>query len=247
MNGDQNVAEHAFAEHAGTSVRVAVVVGLVALGICACGMIADPQQFMAAYLTSYLFFLSFPLGAMVLVMIYHLTGGAWGFVVRPALEAMVRTLPFWAIGFLPIAVGVSYLYLGARPEIVAAEAELQKKTFYLTVPLFYGRMAGFFALWIVLAALLSGWSRKLGHTGETKYAKRLVTISGPGLLAYGITIHFAAVDWVMSLQPEFHSSIFGPLFVSGQVLSAFGLAAFVVCSPFRPRSWDAWQSSRALN
>ncbi|HEX4132705.1 MAG TPA: hypothetical protein VHZ24_21910 [Pirellulales bacterium] len=210
--------------------RLAALVGIVAIAVCALGGLADPPQFFRAYLASYMFYLGLPLGAMVLVMIYHLTGGAWGYVMRWPLESAMRTLPGCAIAFLPIALGASYLYLWAQPDTVAADPELQKKTFYLTLPLYWARMAGFFALWVIVATLLARWSRKQEETGEQRYATWLTNLSGPGLLAYGVAMNFASIDWLMSLQPAFHSTIFGPLVATGHILSAFCVATIVVCA-----------------
>lgn len=222
-------------------------VGVVALAACAIGGLFDPWQFFRAYLTCYLFIVGLPLGCMVLVMIYHLTGGGWGYLMRRLFESGMRTLPIMALLFLPIAAAVSYLYLWAQPDRVAADVELQKKTFYLNVPFFWGRMAASFALWMIIASLLSRWSRRQAETADARFATLLNGIAGPGLLVYGVTIHFAAVDWVMSLQPTFHSSIFGPLFASGQILSAFCLATIVLCSMVLRGELQTVISDKVLN
>ncbi len=98
-------------------------VGVVALVVCVVGAFFSPTQFFRAYLAAYVFYLGIGLGSLVILMIYHLTGGAWGFLVRRILEAATRTLPLLAVLFLPMACGVSYLYLWARPDTVAADPE----------------------------------------------------------------------------------------------------------------------------
>jgi hypothetical protein len=215
--------------------RRSLGVGLAALAVCALGALADPGQFFRAYLTAYLFFLGIGLGSMAILMIYHLTGGAWGFLIRRVLEAGMRTLPLLALLFLPIAFGLAYLYPWARPELVAASKELQHKTFYLAPRLFWLRAAAYFVLWLGLAWCFSAWSRREDRDAEARLSWRYVKLSGLGAVLYGVSIHFAAVDWLMSLHPVFHSTIFGPLVALGQLLSAQAFALVVL----------AWLAARA--
>lgn len=203
--------------------RRSLLVGVVALGICVGGAFLSVDAFFQAYLAAYQFFLGIALGSMVIVMIHHLTGGAWGFLVQRFLEAGMRTLPYLAVLFIPICFGLASLYPWARPEEVAAEADLQQKAIYLNDPFFWGRAALFFALWLLFVWLLDYWSRRLDETGAPRYAARQAALSGPALIVFGISITFAAVDWIMSLEPKFHSTIFGPLVVTGQIVSAHAL------------------------
>jgi hypothetical protein len=206
----------------------ALGVGVVALLACALGAVFSPAQFFRAYLTAHLFFLGIALGCMAILMLYHLTGGAWGFLIRRILEAGTRTLPLLAVLFTPVAFGVVYLYLWARPEVVAGDANLQHKQIYLNVPFFWARAALYFVLWVVLAYFLNSWSRQQDETGDPGLVQRLTRLSAPGLVIYGITITFASVDWVMSLQPVFRSTIFGPVFASGQLLSGHAFALILM-------------------
>src|SRR5579884_2762185 len=122
----------------------ALGVGVVTLIICIIGAIFSPTQFFRAYLAAYLFFLSIGQGCMVILMIYYLTGGAWGFLIRRILEAGMRTLPLLALLFIPIGWGVGYLYLWAQPEVVQRTEGLQHKQIYLNVPYFWGRAIIYF-------------------------------------------------------------------------------------------------------
>jgi hypothetical protein len=208
--------------------RWSLGVGSVCLLACTLGAFFSPTQFFRAYLAAYLFFLSIAHGCFALLMLYYLTGGAWGFLIRRVLEAGMKTLPLLAVLFLPLAFGVRYLYLWARPEIVAATPELLHKHVYLNAPFFWARAALFFLLWLLMVYLLSKWSRQQDKTGDPVLARKLIKLSGPGLVVYGITITFVSVDWLMSLQPAFRSTIFGPLFASGEVLCGLAGALFVL-------------------
>jgi hypothetical protein len=205
-----------------------VAVGIVAVLVCVIGAPFSPAQFFRAYLVSYCFYLGLPLGSLAILMLYHLTGGAWGFLIQRLLEAGLRTLPLFAVLFAPIACGLGYLYLWARPEAVAQSKDLQWKQIYLNAPFFWGRAALYFIVWIVLAYFFSAWSRLEDETGEARLPRRFRHLSGPGLILYGITITFASVDWVMSLQPAFRSTIFGPIFAAGQLIVAQSFALMVM-------------------
>ena len=189
--------------------RWSLVIGIVALAVCAVGGAFNPAAFLRAYLAAFLFFLGFGLGSMVLLMVYHLTGGSWGLLLRRILEAAMRTLPLLAVLFLPIAAGVGYLYVWAQPDVVADSPKLQYQQFYLRPTYFWIRAAVYFILWIGIAFWLTRWSRLEDQTGNPRLAWKSQRLSGFGALVYGVTFHFAAVDWAMSLQPVFHSTIWG--------------------------------------
>jgi hypothetical protein len=210
-----------------------LVVGAGALAVCVVDAFFGPEQFFRSYLASYLFYQGIGLGCLAILMLYYLTGGAWGFFIRRFLEASTRTLPLLALLFIPIGLGTGYLFLWARPDVVAHDEKLRHQQAYLNVPFWCGRAVLFFAGFLVLSYFLNAWSRREDETGDRRYVRWLENLSGPGLVVYGIFMHFAAVDWLMSLQPAFHSSIFGPCVVSGHVLSA--LALVLVALPWAVR------------
>ena len=201
-----------------------LVVGFVASALLAIGGWFDPQQFFRAYLSAYLFFFGLAAGSLALVMIYHLTGGAWGYLIRRFLEAAMRTMPLVAIGFLPIALGTFYLYPWARyvadgPDAVPAVSTLLSfQQIYMNAPFFWARAAVYFALWLTLVWCFDGLTRSQDAGGGSRVAAWCENLSGPGLVVYGLTLHFAAIDWIMAIEPPFHSTIFGPMVASSQLL-----------------------------
>jgi hypothetical protein len=207
----------------------ALGVGVAALAVCAIGAPFSPTAFFCVYLVAFLFFLSVAHGCFVILMIYHLTGGAWGFLIRRPLEAGMRTLPLLAVLFLPIGFGVRYLYPWAQTaDGPLSEAWQRRGLYYLNEPFFWGRAGIGFAVWLIVAYFLGAWSRRQDETGDSRWARKLNLLSGPGLVLYGITFMFAAVDWIMSLQPAYHSSIIGPLFASGALLLGNAAALIVL-------------------
>ncbi len=205
---------------------VAALVGLVA---CVVFWIQDPPSFFRAYLFGYLFWLGLALGSLSVVMVHHLVGGAWGFLIQRLLEAASRTIPLMLVLFVPIALGTHDLYHWTHKEAVAQDEMLRHKAPYLNETFFYLRALFYFGTWSLLAWVLTRWSYQQDRTGSGRLSNRLEKLSGPGLLLYVITTSFAAIDWVMSLDPHWFSTIFGLLFVVGQGLATFAFGIFVLC------------------
>jgi hypothetical protein len=215
------------------------IAGAVALAACAIGFVFAREQFFRSYLLGYLLVLGVTLGSLAILMLQHLTGGAWGLMIRRILEAAVRTMPVMVVLFLPLLAGLSDLFLWARPEAVAADTALQAKSPYLNVPFFLVRAAFYFAAWTGLALILARWSAEQDAMPEAlaaSHVRRFRLLGAPGLLLYGLTVTFAAVDWVMSLDPHWFSTIIGVLIMGGQGLSAlaFAIAALAVLSRYAP-------------
>jgi len=205
--------------------RRSLAVGLGALAVCGIAAVAAPAQFFRSYLVAYLFWSGICLGSLAILMLHHLTGGAWGLLIRRPLEAATRTMPLVAVLVVPILVGIPQLYVWSHTASVAADPLLQHKRAYLNVPFFIARTAAYFIIWLALTSLMNRWSREQDRTGAPTLARRLYNISGPGLVIYGLTVTFASIDWVMSLEPDWFSTIYSLLFMVGQVLAAL---AFVI-------------------
>lgn len=205
--------------------RLALVVGGAAMAACAAGAVGNYPRFLQSYLLAFLFWLGIALGSSAIVMLHHMTGGQWGYVIRRLLEAGAGTIPFMAPLMLPLLFSLPQLYVWARPEAVAADELLRAKSAYLNVPFFLARAAVYFAVWCTLSYLLLKWSEEPEKTTGPDAARRLTSLSAPGLLLYALTVTFASVDWAMSLEPHFFSTIYGMLFMIGQVLTAM---AFVI-------------------
>jgi len=204
--------------------QTARMVGLAGLALCALGFFMDPAQFFRSYLLGFLFWSGLSVGSLGILMLHHLTGGAWGLMIRRVLESAAAALPLMALLFVPLAFGLPHLYPWARPEALAASELLRHKAPYLNVPFFLARVAVYFIVWAGLTALLRRGSAEQDRTGDPRATDRLQTISGPGMVLFVLTTTFAAVDWVMSLEPEWFSTIFGVLLMGGQAISAMAFA-----------------------
>jgi hypothetical protein len=203
----------------------ALIAGALGIAGCLVGVLVSREQFFQSYLVAYLFWLGIALGCLAVLMIQYITGGMWGAAVRRVLESATRTLPLLVILFLPLTLGLHDLYEWARPEAVAHDPILQQKRLYLNVPFFLARAALYFAVWLTVARFLNRWSLEQDDVRdparEAWLASRLENLSRGGLVLYGITMTFAAIDWGMSLEPHWFSTIYGVIFMGGQGLSAF--------------------------
>lgn len=205
--------------------RGVLFLAVVACAATAFGAVQSLDQFWHSYLLAFMFTLAFPLGSFAVVNIFHLTHGSWGHGARRFLEGAMRTLPFMALALVPILFfGTHALYEWSHADTVAGDALLQHKAPYLNENAFRLRAAGYFAIWILLATIQSGLSRKLDETGDVTYLKRMSMVAGPSLVLYVLTMTFAAFDWTMSLDPHWYSTIYGAIFIVGQGISTWAFA-----------------------
>ena len=201
--------------------RIALIVGVVGLLLLVLGaVIHDGKQFFQAYLVGFTFWSGIAVGSLALLMLQHLTGGGWGLVIRRVLEAATRTLPLVIVLFIPIVVGAHYLYEWTNPEVLAENPVVKFKSPFLNLPFFAFRAAVYFAIWLLLAFFLNKWSLEQDRTGDRRFAKNMRLLSGPGMVILIFAVTFASIDWFMSLEPEWSSTIYGFIYVASWGLSA---------------------------
>ena len=222
--------------------RRALMIGGVAVVVCIVGAIFNVDQFLRSYIVAYVFWLGITLGCLAILMLQHMSGGAWGLVIRRLLESATRTFPLLALLFLPIALGVGSVYPWAQPLAIdvpeALKHALAHKAPFLNVPFFLVRAVFYFAVWNLMSYFLNKWSLEQDRTGHRPLTTKLQSLSGPGLVLYGLTVTFASIDWMMSLEPQWFSTMYGILIMGGQGLSAmaFIIAVVVVLSQYKPLS-----------
>jgi hypothetical protein len=206
---------------------IAGVIGLVA-GIA--GAFLDLDQFFRSWLVGFLFCMGLSMGSLALLMLQHMSGGQWGLVSRRVFEAGSRNLILVVLMFVPVALALPRLYKWAQPEL-AGDAIIQMKAPYLNTGFFLGRAVLYFAVWLLCSWLLTKWSdaQDRGEVATTERdTRRFRTISAPGLVIYVILMTFASVDWIMSLDPHWYSTIFGLILVAGQGLAGLALVIAVL-------------------
>jgi hypothetical protein len=218
----------------------ALMIGVAGLALSGLGWFLNPDQFYRSYLVGFIFCNGIALGCLAIAMLHQLSGGAWGVMIRRILESATRTFPVTLVLFLPILFGIHSLYTWSNPAVVAADKTLQHKVAYLNVPFFMGRAALYFAIWLTVSYFFNKWSLEQDRSGAEPWQTKMQLLGGPALLLYGATVTFSSIDWVMSLDPHWYSTIFGILFIGGQGVSALSFAiAIVVLVATRPPMSDA--------
>ncbi|MEO8594566.1 MAG: hypothetical protein ABI759_14715 [Candidatus Solibacter sp.] len=217
----------------------ALIAGVLGTAISAAGFfMAGPNQFYRSYLWSFIFIVALTIGPLGWLMLQFVTGGAWGLVIRRACEAAGRTLPLTLVMFLPVAIGINNLYPWSDASKVAADELLRHKAPYLNTPFFLGRAAFYFLGWMFLSWWYNRLSTKEDAEGHDVVDGKLAGMAGPGLLFYGFSVTFMAVDWILSVDPKWFSTIFGMLFIANQALTAmaFLVTLMVLLSRQKPMS-----------
>lgn len=208
-------------------------VGVAGALLLVLGYFVAPEQFFRSYLIGHLYWLGIALGSLALVMIHHLTTGSWGFPARRILEAASRTLPALLVLFVPLAFGIHELYEWSHEEAVAESPVIAHKAAYLNPSAWLLRAAIYFAVWLGLAFLLNRWSARQDRDPSPGLVKRMRVLAAPGLVLYVFSITFASMDWIMSLDPEWYSTIYGVWFLGGHGVAT--LAFLIVVGSFLAR------------
>lgn len=233
MNGDRREP----AGHA--AIVTGVALGALGLLLFGFGVLNDPAQAYLSYLTAYMTWLSLVLGALTMVMVSHLTGADWFAPLKRAAEAIAATSPVFAVLFLPLATGLDRLYPWVPPVTALADStreSIAAKQAYLNEPFFLIRAAVYFGVWIAVALLLRHWSIR-GDRDRDPWARLdrgQRALSAGALPAVALTFTFAAFDWMMSLSPEWFSTIYGVYVFAGGFLAA--LAALAAATPAARRA-----------
>jgi hypothetical protein len=211
------------------AMRVLLGIGAVAAllggGACIWGYLNAPRAFFPAWLAGFYFWLSMPLGALGMLLIWDLTGGRWGPLARLPLCAMAATMPLFLLLYLPIIAGLSTLY----PWTHASVAAHLHNRWYLNLEFFFLRAGAYFLIWIGFAA----WRllRRPGPAGGAPAGLQWVSAIGVLLMGYSLT--YAGIDWIMSTEPDWFSSIYGMVVGSGQFIAAISFALVLLSAGAR--------------
>ncbi|MBZ5523490.1 MAG: hypothetical protein LAP21_14750 [Acidobacteriia bacterium] len=210
-----------------TRALIAGIVGLAASAFLANGHV---EQFLRSWLVAFMFWLGMTIGPLALLMLQYVTGGNWGRIGRRFWEAATNCLWLTFLFWLPIAWGMKLLYPWATWTREQAIHELGfKGSWYLRPEGFWEKGLLFFAIWYAFAWYLRRWSKREeeGLTDGVKFI-RVQHVSGVGIMVYALTVTFAATDWVSSLNPYWFSSVWGMLFIVGEVLTTFAFTIWLL-------------------
>lgn len=209
-----------------------LIIGVIALAACAYGAFFNWTGFLRAYLVAYMMWLLVGLGCLAILMLHHMVGGKWGYSIRRTLEAATQTIPLLAVLFIPLAIGHS------DHQVFPAVTGSSFKAFYLSPPFYFARVILYFAAWIIFAYLLNKLSSQQDMGTQHGLLRKFNNVSAPGLLIYCVAISWASFDWVMALEPNFFSTIFGMIFIVMSALAAmsFTIIASMILAKHKPLS-----------
>jgi hypothetical protein len=168
---------------------------------------------------------------MFFVLSHFASGARWSVVVRRLAEAAMATMPLFALLFVPVLFGMHGLFHWTHAEAVAHDHLLQGKQPFLNTTFFVVRATVYFACWIGIAWWFARQSR-LQDRGDASWAttRRMIAASGPAILVFAVTLTFAAIDWVMTLDPHWYSTMFGVYFFAGSTVAIFALLVLVAAA-----------------
>ncbi|MDR3622685.1 MAG: hypothetical protein P4L85_25255 [Paludisphaera borealis] len=217
----------------------ALTAGAIGLGLSLVGGLIWPSTVLPAYLVAVLFWTGISLGSIGLTFLHHLVGGSWALPLRRPFEAGAFLIVLMAVFFAPILLGLRFIYIWTNPEAIAHNEAIRHKVEvikFLTPSFFTIRTLAYFAIWIVAALVLNFWSRAQDGRTDDAPSRRLYVVSGPAIVLMFLSATFSAFDWGMSLDPDWYSSIYGAMFIVGELLSTLALMTVIALrlSAFEP-------------
>lgn len=189
--------------------------------------VVDKKRFAFSYLTGFTWAVTLALGALFFVLIQHLTRARWSAAARRHMEWVSAILPACVVLFLPIAVLAHDIYHHWMGEQAAHDEILRQKAAYLNPTFFYIRAAVFLVAWAGLALWFIKTSRAQDETQDLRPTVKMRASSAPAIIVFGLTLSFAAFDWLMSLDPHWYSTIFGVYVFAGSATSSLALLALM--------------------
>jgi hypothetical protein len=201
-------------------VNVATALFVFGISMSILGAVVDHHRFAFSYLTGFVWLATIGLGALFFVLIQHLTRAGWSVIPRRQLEWLTGLLPVSAVLFVPVAFFAHDLYHHWMGPDARADVLIQKKAAYLNPTFFFVRAAVFLAAWTALSLWFWRTSRKQDESGDKELTLKMAARSAPAILVVGVTLTFAAFDWLMSLDPHWYSTIYGVYVFAGSAVSA---------------------------
>jgi len=216
--------------------RNSLFTGLVALVISLIELFRYPAHFWQSYLFAYIFWAGLALGCMGILLMHNVVGGNWGVAIRRFVESGTRTLPLVALFAIPIFFAMQTLYVWTHPDVRAHDFAVGHKAMYMNVPMFVARTIVYFIVWFFFGFRLIRMADEHDRTGNPVLFKRIKTFSAPALLIFVLTTTYAFIDWIMSLEPDWYSTIYALMFTVGEVLLTFAFvtALLVLLSKREP-------------
>ncbi|MGH7782859.1 MAG: hypothetical protein ACREO5_03315, partial [Candidatus Binatia bacterium] len=189
------------------------------------------EQALRSWLLGFIVFAGIAFGCLGILILSYLTGGAWAVVSRRVLEAAARTLPILVVLFIPLALGVyfgkvyTWTLWSHGPQSGHVMHVMDQRGWFMTPASWILRSIFYFAVFGAMTYFLTKWSAQQDATDNpedsAKFLGYSVSLSGPSMVIWSVIVSFCAVDWILTLDPFFSSTIWGMLFLAGWGLSCY--------------------------
>ncbi len=213
---------------------VMLALGVLGVVVSAIGWMTDAKQFYFSWLVSFMYVLSLCLGAMFFVVVQHLARAGWSVAVRRVAENFMAAVPLLVVLFIPVVIGSHTLYhhwmdtAHLAPGEAGHDPVLWSKRGYLNTSFFYFRMAAYFVVWLGIATFFRRTSLAQDQNGDAGLTLRMARVAAPCMLLFAFSLTFAAIDWMMTLDPHWFSTIFGVYYFAGCFMSFMALLALTL-------------------
>lgn len=198
---------------------------VLGVGALLIGLKLAPQRTLAALLLGNTYFLMLAVTSLVFIAIQNLVAAGWPVLFRRVPEAMTAYLPAGGLGLLVVLLGSHSLYHWAHHTAGVHDAILEAKAGYLNLPFWSLRALVILVLWWVFARAIVLNSRLQDIDGDVERTHRNKRLSAAFMLVFGVTFTLASIDWVMSLEPHWYSTMFPWYMFGGAFLHALAAVA----------------------
>ncbi len=200
--------------------RIGLIILLAGIIIGIISLLVDFNRAIFNYLLSFVFILSIALGSLFLVALEYVAGAEWSVPIRRVVEILAGLIPFLIVLAVPLLLNMHTLFPWSSSEHIAHDEVLQNKSPYLNTTFFLIRVLFFFLIWNAFYFILIGNSRKQDVTKDQLLTKKNIKYSAIFIPLFAVTATFSAIDWMMSLEPHWFSTIFGVYFFAGSVVAS---------------------------
>jgi len=208
--------------------QISGVIGALGLLLCCAAFFYNREEFFQSYSFAFLYWGGFSIGGLGVLLMHHTVGGKWGVTIRRLLEAQMRTIPLIAVLIIPILFGLRFLYPWANHDLVMQTPVLQHKAPYLNTPFFIGRVVLYFAIFLFWGFRVNRMADRQDETGDPTLRERMRAFSAPGILIFTIIGTFAYIDWILSADVQFFSTVYGAMILIGDILQAIAMSIIVL-------------------